>query len=408
VKTLIRARYVATMAGPILDNAGILIDRGRVAAVGRIEELSPAADARVVDYPDSVVIPGLVNAHTHLELTAVGQLPRPASFVDWVLALRGRAMAALGDSARVAESARRGVRDSLRFGVTTVGDITLNPAVTREVLRASPLRGVSFGEVLGMAGRAGQMEERIAAAVPHGLEREDLRAGIEPHAPYSLDLVGYRRCLDAARARGLPLATHLAETPDEAEFLASHTGEFRHLWDVLGGWQEGVSRAEGGPIRAMRAIGLVEFPAVLAHVNYADDDELSILARGRASVAYCPRTHAYFGHPPHRFAEMLARGINVALGTDSAASSPDLNLLDDLRLVHRLRPDVPPETIFEMATLRGARALGMADRVGSIEAGKAADLCVYRVSSREPLREVLETTAAPAQVWIRGARLGSA
>jgi cytosine/adenosine deaminase-related metal-dependent hydrolase len=405
VKTLIRARYVATMAGPILDNAGMLIDQGRVLAVGAVEDL-PAADARRVEYPSSIVIPGLVNAHTHLELTAVGQLPRPGSFVDWVLALRAGAMAVLGDGARVAASARRGVADSLRFGVTTVGDITLNPAVTRAVLRESPMRGVSFGEVLGMAGRIGQMEERLGAAVSQALEREDFRAGIEPHAPYSLDLVGYRRCLEEARGRGLPLATHLAETPDEGEFLARHTGEFGRLWDALGGWTEGVSRAEGGPIRAMEGIGLLDYPAVLGHVNYADDEELSILARGRASVVYCPRTHEYFGHRPHRFAEMLARGVNVAVGTDSAASSPDLDLMEDLRLVHRRRPDVAVETLFEMATVRGARALGMGDRVGTIEVGKRADLCVFDVGAGEPLREVLERGARPEAVWVRGVLLG--
>jgi cytosine/adenosine deaminase-related metal-dependent hydrolase len=204
----------------------------------------------------------------------------------------------------------------------------------------------------------------------------------------------------------LPLATHLAETPDEGEFLARHTGEFRRLWDALGGWTEGVSRAEGGPIRAMQGIGLHDYPAVLAHVNYVDDEELEILARGRASVVYCPRTHAYFGHRPHRFSEMLARGINVAVGTDSAASSPNLNLMEDLRLMYWLRPDVPVETLFEMATVRGARALGMGDRVGTIEAGRVADLCVFGVTSREPLREVLEMSTAPEGVWVGGTEGG--
>jgi cytosine/adenosine deaminase-related metal-dependent hydrolase len=157
----------------------------------------------------------------------------------------------------------------------------------------------------------------------------------------------------------------------------------------------------------MEEIGLLDYPAVLAHVNYVDDAELAILARGRASVVYCPRTHEYYGHRPHRFTEMLARGINVAVGTDSAASSPDLNLMDDLRLVHRRRPEVAVETLFEMATVRAARALGMADRVGTIEAGKMADLCVFDVGAGEPLTEVLEREAGPAAVWVAGTRLES-
>ena len=115
-----------------------------------------------------------------------------------------------------------------------------------------------------------------------------------------------------------PIATHLAETADEAEFLANHSGPFRDLWAALGAWSDGVSRFAGGPIRAMQLVGLLDLPgAVLAHVNYCDDAELDILARGRASVVYCPRTHAWFRHPPHRLREMLARGINVAVGTNS-------------------------------------------------------------------------------------------
>jgi cytosine/adenosine deaminase-related metal-dependent hydrolase len=267
------------------------------------------------------------------------------------------------------------------------------------VIQGSPIRAVSFGEVLGMAGRAGQMEERIAAAVMPST-RSNRRIGIEPHSPYSLDLVGYRRCLEEAKRHAVPLATHLAETPDEAEFLASHSGAFRRLWETLGGWQEGVSRAEGGPIRAMKEVGLLDYPTVLAHVNYVDDAELEILAQGKASVVYCPWTHAYFGHPPHRFVEMLARGINVAVGTDSAASAPDLDFVEELRLIHMDHPELPVEVVFEMATIRGARALGMADQIGTIEPGKSADFCVFKVNSREPLRELLEAGRPPFQVWI--------
>jgi aminodeoxyfutalosine deaminase len=141
----------------------------------------------------------------------------------------------------------------------------------------------------------------------------------------------------------------------------------------------------------------------LAHVNYVNDDELELLSRGRASVVYCPRTHAYFGHPPHRFREMLARGINVAVGTDSCASSPDLNLLDDLRLVHRLHPDLPVESLWEMATINGARAIEIVDQAGSLTVGKRADFISFGISSDEPLREILENPSmVPNGVWIDG------
>jgi cytosine/adenosine deaminase-related metal-dependent hydrolase len=194
----------------------------------------------------------------------------------------------------------------------------------------------------------------------------------------------------------------LAETRDEESFLARHEGAFRDLWSWIGAWDDNVPRFEGGPIRFAKGIGLLDYPTLLAHVNYCDDDEMDLLARGSASVVYCPRTHAFFGHPPHRWREMLACGINVALGTDSCASSPDLNLLGDLRLLRRIAPEVPPQILWEMATLRAARAIGAADQVGSLEVGKWADLAVFETQP-DPLAAILDQGLPVVETWIAGA-----
>src|SRR5439155_13121502 len=139
---------------------------------------------------------------------------------------------------------------------------------------------------------------------------------------------------------------------------------------------------------------------LLAHVNYCTDEELAVLARGRASIVYCPRTHAYFRHPPHRWRQMLARGINVAIGTDSCASSPDLNPLEDLRLVHQLAPDFPLEQLWQMITIRAAVALRLDDQIGSLAPGKAADFTIFPAQSNEPLQELLEGPIRSPDVWI--------
>ena len=136
-------------------------------------------------------------------------------------------------------------------------------------------------------------------------------------------------------------------------------------------------------------------------MNHADDAELAILAAGRASVVYCPRTHAYFGHPPHRWRDMLAVGINVAVGTDSRASSPDLNLVDDLRLLRRIAPDVPPIELWAMATTRAAVAISRAD-VGRLAVGSLADAVAFPVTSGDPLAEVLDDGGLPAGAWLAG------
>ena len=248
-----------------------------------------------------------------------------------------------------------------------------------------------------MAARRGLLEPRlVAAAEATGSDR--LTAGVSPHAPYSVELDGYRRCLAVAVERGLPISTHLAETTDEAAFLADHAGPFRELWALLDAWTPDVPRFAGGPIRLAHELGLLAYPrASLAHVNHCDDAELALLAGDRASVVYCPRTHAYFGHPPHRWREMLAAGINVAVGTDSRASSPDLNLVDDLRLLRRIAPDVPPIALWAMATTRAAAAIGRID-LGRLAVGAVSDVLAFPVRTDDPLGEVC-CRATPVAVW---------
>lgn len=403
---LLLAKWVAPMDREMIRDGAVAFEGGRIAGVGGGRELrAQHPDAQVEDAGESIVLPGLVNAHTHLELTNVSRADRPPeSFVDWVLQLMARVRQDAGANVQefVEQGVRAGVAQCLRFGVTTVGDVTRNPALSRAVLASSGLRAVSFGEVVGMAARRELFPPLLESAQDRTYESDGLTVGLEPHAPYSLDLCGYRQCVEAAREHGLPITTHLAETSDEAEFLRDHAGPFRRLWEALGAWSDDVTRFDGGPIHAMQSVGMLDLPAVLAHVNYCSDDELEILARGNAAVVYCPRTHAYFGHPPHRWRTMLARGINVGVGTDSCASSPDLNLVDELRLLHRISPEVSTHDLWEMATVRGARALGQSDRVGSLTPAKDADLIVFPVTTNDPLEELLERDVLPNQVWAAG------
>jgi cytosine/adenosine deaminase-related metal-dependent hydrolase len=401
---VLRAAWVAPMGGraPLRDGA-VAMAAGCVVAVGPSEALRPRfPDADLHDLGDAVLLPGLVNAHVHLELNQLRCGDRPTSFVDWLLGLMRSA--GPGDPASAAAD---GAAECLRFGVTAVGDITAFPAFTRPVVVAAGLAGVSYGEVRAMAARRSFLEPRIAAAAePVGSDR--LRAGISPHAPYSIELDGYRRCLAVAAELGLPIATHLAETVDEATFLADHAGPFRQLWAVLDAWTSDVPTFAGGPIRAAAALGLLASPrALLAHVNHADDAELALLAAGQASVVYCPRTHAYFGHRPHRWRDMLAAGVNVAVGTDSRASAPDLNLVDDLRLLRRLAPDVPAVELWAMATHRAARAIGRPD-LGVLNAGAPGDAVAFPVdpATADPLADVLDGSAVPTAVWLAGRGAG--
>ncbi|MBV8781450.1 MAG: amidohydrolase family protein [Phycisphaerae bacterium] len=411
MSTLLRAARLQPAAfTPIQFDAGVLIDGNCITAVESFQQLHrDHPEATVTDLGDVLLLPGLINAHVHLELSNHPRGPAPASFVDWLLELMGRSL-------DPAAGAAIGVEQCLRFGVTAVGDISRQCTITRALLANSPLRIVSFGEVQAMAQRRTLLDERFAAATDTSAESDTLTIGISPHAPYSIEPDGYRTCLAFAQKTGRPLATHLAETPDEREFLANHTGMFARLWKTLNAWDESVPTFQGGPIRFAQSLGLLDYPTLLAHVNECDDDELDILAAGRASVVYCPRTHAYFDRPPHRWREMIARGINVAIGTDSCASSGDLNLMDDLRL---LRDLADADTLLAMATINASKAIGLTGAphvhaglrasggyhesldVGKIMPGVRADVVAWRAKN---FGEILATKSEPIQVWTGGKR----
>jgi aminodeoxyfutalosine deaminase len=408
VKTLLTAAWVATMDNVTLRDGGVVHEGEKILAVGAGKALKQAhPDATIEELGSVVLLPGLINAHCHLDLTFAKRPPGPITFADWVLKLLEQVQRDEGFHEKTGDIGT-GMAQSISCGVTCIGDVTATPVGVRGVigLQQRRPRVVSYGEVRAMGSRRGLLDERLMAATEPTMSPLT-RIGVSPHAPYSIEPQGIRECLAVARRRKLPLTMHLAETRDEAEFLADHRGPLRDLWEAIGGWDEAVPRFEGGPIRYAKELGLLDYEqASFAHVNYCDDDELALLARGRASVVYCPRTHRYFGHPPHRWRDMLAAGINVAVGTDSCASSPDLNLVDDLRLLHEIAPDLPAETIWSMATSRGAKAVGMESQVGTITPGKAADIAAFVTDGNDPLMAILQDASRrPSRVWVGGERI---
>ena len=407
-KKLLTAAWVAPMSDAAIRDGGVVVENGRVLAVGDATTLAALhPDAERIDFGAAVILPGLVNPHTHLELSGCEAGDSPGgTFGQWILSLPRRIGVHSGKTNEqlLIPATARGIEQCLHFGVTTIGDISQQMHLTRPVLRDARIRCVSYGEVIGLAKNRTRYQTLLPRATDRSLQTDRLRIGLTPHAPYTVDLPGYRECIELARANDLPLATHLAETTAEQEFLEHHQGEFRQVWELIGHWQDGVETFRGSPIRFAESIGLLDYErALLAHVNYCDEDELSILSRGRASVVYCPRTHRYFGHPPHRWREMLAAGINVAVGTDSCASSPDLNLVDDLRLLHEIAPEFPIDQLWRMATVNAAQAIGMES--GRLEPGQPADMALFDVSTNEPLAEILESDRRPREVWIAGERI---
>ncbi|MGN6370687.1 MAG: amidohydrolase family protein, partial [Phycisphaerae bacterium] len=394
------------------QRAGVAVRGGRIEAVGMAEELrgrfAGARETSVV----GVMVPGLVNAHTHLELgyqrARAGE--RYGYFTEWVGALMRNYPPAGEVEGMVRRAVREGREESLRFGVTTVGDISRHCAWTREELKGGPLRVVSFGEVIGLGKMRGRAEGLLEEAADRAAESESLRVGLSPHAPYTVEAGTLRAVVARSLRDRLPLTMHLSELREEGDFLRDFTGKLSE-WGVLRNlWDERIELCEEGAIGWAEGCGLLRFarevPVVLGHVNYCNEREMELLVRSGASVVYCPRTAEYFGHSGHRYREMMDVGINVCLGTDSLASTPDLSVLKEAALLVE-RDGVPPYRAMEMITVNGGKALG-ADG-GVIDPKRRADVAVFplgvRGTAAETLAQLFAMTPSPVGVWAAGARV---
>lgn len=410
---VIRAELLVSMRGePIRD--GALACRGEtIVALGEAGEVvRQYPDAPLIDLGRSVLLPGLINAHTHLELSHHARGGRPGRFSDWIGEMARAARSAGAPEAWVPAAARTGALESLAAGVTCVGDITAYSEHSRAGIGSTGLRAVSFAELLGLGKAQNRFDAALARAAALADPPARIRPGLSPHAPYTVAENGYRQALVTADELKWPVATHLAESLEEAEFVAEAAGDFRTLWERLGQWSPGIVAGSGeSPVAFAQRIGLLARPDVLlAHLNYADDGDLALLAGGRASVVYCPQTHAWFGHPPHRLVEMLGRGINVCIGTDSRASSATLNPLDDLTIIRRnhSREAISTRTLWSLVTTRAARPLGLAGRVGELAAGAYADLAAFPLLAVDPdesLEAIVAERVAPVAVLVGGERI---
>lgn len=404
---IVRGRWLLRPGRPPIDDAAVLVRDGCVAQAGPWTQIKSNADDReIVDTGDCLLIPGLVNAHTHLALSDLcGQLPRPKRFTDWLKAIVRHGRTRGPDAA--AAAVRDGAARSLAAGVTTVADVSFGGAGA-ETLADSPLRCTVFVEVFGHSRKQFEPRLAMAAARAQGLASLGLAVGLSPHAPYSTGTRAYLAAMVEAERRGWPLTTHLHETRDEIELYRAGKGMFaRWLQLRLILWLGGFKPPRVSPIQALADAGTLARPWIVAHGNYLDDAEMGLLRRNGSTVVYCPRSHDYFGHADHPYRRLLAAGVPVALGTDSLASAPSLSILDEMRLV-AARDGTSPETLLTMATAAGADALGLGGVTGRLAEGEQADLVALPAddaATADPWDALVAGDAAPVGVWIGGRRV---
>ena len=340
---------------------------------------------QAIDLGNVALIPGLVNAHTHLEFSHFAQPLGPtAPFTDWI---RSIMKSRFDLTVPVEQSIQQGITESLAAGTTCLGEIATSVESVHQLEQiVSAPRAVVFWECLGFSAERISGQQQLAAEyLEHqttGEVHDCLRLGLSPHAPYSVHPDLYLNLIQLARDQGAPVAVHLAETQVELDLLERKQGPFVDLLTELGLWDPDILK-QGMRLTDYLA-PLAELSSALAvHGNYFGKAEFEFLKQApQISVVYCPRTHQYFGHPPHPWLTLIEQGINVALGTDSRASNPDLSLWNELRFLRSSFPDVSTDLILECGTLAGARALELSDEIGSVTVGKRADLALIQLPER--------------------------
>lgn len=403
---ILRARWVVPVDAPPIKNGAVRIQGNTIAEVGSAKTISGQPS---VGYVDAVILPGFVNAHTHLELSHLHNKVKPSSdFTDWLRRLRNATSGFSDTDDTIRAATHEGMRQSLAAGVTTVGDISARPHVTRSVLGRGPLRVVSFGEVIAVGRIRHHLPKRTEAALDETHASEHLSIGISPHAPYTVETDGFKACAEHADRGSLPLCVHACETRDEHQYTDSGDGPFRNYLTDLGVWDDGIRCPNMTPIAWLHHCGVLGPRTILAHGNYLDETDMDLILKSGASVAYCPRTHAAFNHEPHPYRELLKRGINVCVGTDSLASNPSLSVLDELRQIRRNDVVIPAQQLLEMGTTKSAAALGLSKNCGSIKEGKRADLAVVpldHTGPTEPIENILTSTQSVLAVYANGRRI---
>lgn len=377
------ARWLFPIDAPPLERGTITIAHDKIVAVETHGTRTPA-----VDLGNAAIVPGFVNAHTHLDLTgARGLCPPMPDFTQWlrsVIAFR-RARTTEQVQADIAT----GIAEGFRYGATLIGDIASGGA-SWDLLTDAKGRFVVFHELLGLTEEgAKQGWQNTKLWLSQRNTHELCYAGVSPHAPYSVHRTQY----SVLGTLALPIATHLAETNEELQLLRDHTGPFVEFLKLLGVWNPDGLIADPWTVIGALPRGL------FVHGNYLDPATPFLPTQ---TVVVCPRTHAAFAHPHHPFPKM---NVRVALGTDSLASNPDLDILAEARFLRRHYPEVEPAAIMRMLTLSGAEALGFDNVTGSLTVGKSADLVIMPLPSddRDDPHDLLLDSVLPiSRVMFRG------
>lgn len=396
------ASWVLPIADPPIKDGWVAVDRGRVVALGRAGRDHPGARH---DLGSVAILPGLVNAHTHLELSYLrDQMPPSREFVAWIRAVVAARRQRPDPSAlEVMEGVEAGIAEAVRCGTALVGDIS-NTLVTFGPLTRSPLAAVVFYELIRFnAPDPEGFVEDACRELDRFIETENVRTSLAAHAPYSvapLVLRAIRRAVDLDSFA--PCSVHLSESADEVEFIRNGGGAWRPFLEDVGAWDATWTPPGGSPVQFLDESGFLDGRVLAVHGVQMTKSDLARLASRGTTLVSCPRSNGHTGAGAPPIADFYASGVRVAVGTDSLASTPDLNVFAELATMRALAPSVPASRLLDSATRQGARALGFDADYGTIEPGKQARLLAVSIpDDLDDVEEYLVSGVGPERIrWL--------
>jgi aminodeoxyfutalosine deaminase len=377
---ILKARVVVTMDGPPIEHGAVAVEGNEIKAVGPAGEFSSASD-EVLDLGEVALLPGLINAHCHLDYTMMrGAILPQRTFTAWVQRLN--ALKRSLDSDDYLDSITRGFRELIKWGTTTVCNIESFPELMPH-MPPPPIRTWWFYEMIDVRHRL-TTEDVVAGALAFFQHRGTRLAsfGLSPHAPFTASVNLYRLANECTRSLAMPLTSHVAESREEYEM-------FRNARGPLHGFMQSILRpmtdcGARGPFSYLWEAGAINSQWLLAHMNELDEDDFCLLAslprRGAPHIVHCPGSHRYFRHSPFRWKRLHELGVNLCVGTDSLASTDSLSLLGELRRLRNAEPWLTPEQLLQTITVNPARALRRSQQLGKLAPGASADLIALPVS----------------------------
>ncbi len=397
------ARWVLPISAAPIENGTVAVSDGRIAYVGPRAGAPRGTDA---DLGDALLMPGLVNTHTHLELTVMRGFLEDLDFAQWIMRLN-RVKRAVLDRAQMLDGARLGVQEGIRAGITTYAD-TCDTGVAFDAMIEAGVRGIMFQEVFGpdpavCAQSMTELREKVAAL--RARETALVRVGVSPHAPYTVSDDLYAAVAGFAAQEKLPVAVHIAESEVERRLVEGGEGIFAD-----GLRKRGIAIAPRGrsSVELLQRTGVLGRKPLMIHCVRVDAADIDLIVTSGAPVAHCPASNAKLGHGTAPLMELLHAGVTVGLGSDSVASNNSMDILAESRsaiLAQRARlarHDVlSARDVLHLATLGGARALGLESEIGSLEVGKSADLAAFPL---EPSVMPVHDPEAAAVFAMPGAR----